>query len=54
MKRRRSSVQDHIRARDRIPDEVLKEIFPGKLNRYETPEKVQEVADGHKDTVEKN
>jgi len=40
MKKRRSSVQDHIRARDRIPDEVLKEIFPRRLNRYEASEKV--------------
>jgi DNA-binding GntR family transcriptional regulator len=40
MKKRRSSIQDHIRARDRIPDEVLKEIFPRRLNRYEASEKV--------------
>jgi DNA-binding GntR family transcriptional regulator len=26
--------------RDRIPDEILKEIFPKKLNRHETSEKV--------------
>jgi DNA-binding GntR family transcriptional regulator len=26
--------------RDRIPDEVLKEIFPKKLNRHEVSEKV--------------
>ena len=38
MKKRRSSIQDHIRARDRIFDEVLKEIFPGRLNRYEALE----------------
>jgi hypothetical protein len=40
MKKRRSSIQDHVRARDRIPDEVLKEIFPGRLNRNEASEKV--------------
>jgi DNA-binding GntR family transcriptional regulator len=40
MKKRRGSVQDHIRARDRIPDEVLKEIFPKKLKRYGASEKV--------------
>jgi hypothetical protein len=27
-------------SRDRIPDEVLEEIFPKKLNRYEASEKV--------------
>jgi DNA-binding FadR family transcriptional regulator len=27
-------------SRFRIPDEVLKEIFPKKLNRYEASEKV--------------
>jgi hypothetical protein len=32
MRKRRSSVQDHIRAG--IPDEVLEEIFPKKLKRY--------------------
>jgi len=40
--------------KNRIPDKVLKEIFPEKLKRYGASEKVQEVADGHKDTVEKN
>jgi len=38
MKKRRSSVQDHIRAR--IPDKVLKEIFPKKLKRYGASEKL--------------
>jgi hypothetical protein len=27
-------------SRDRIPNDVLKEIFPKKLNRYEASEKV--------------
>jgi DNA-binding GntR family transcriptional regulator len=29
-----------VKSRDRIPNDVLKEIFPKKLNRYEAPEKV--------------
>jgi DNA-binding GntR family transcriptional regulator len=29
-----------VKSRDGIPDEVLKEIFPKKLNRYEASEKV--------------
>jgi len=41
-------------SRETIPDKVLKEILPKKLKRYGASEKVSEVADGHKDTVEKN
>jgi DNA-binding GntR family transcriptional regulator len=26
--------------RDRIPDEILKEIFPRKLSRYQSPDRV--------------
>jgi DNA-binding GntR family transcriptional regulator len=28
------------KSRDRIPDEVLKEIFPRKLSRYQSPDRV--------------
>jgi DNA-binding GntR family transcriptional regulator len=29
-----------VKSRDRIPDKILKEIFPRKLSRYQSPDRV--------------